>query len=153
RERRWASSSRGATSIRSYSRESSPATPRPKRGVRLSPVVFGNDLLGGDAELLEHALGRAEGPHDELRAASLDVFLDAGGEDLRGPERRARAHGRLVHATARNEGLGHGEGLRLAGGDGVVDQGAEVILGHLAPLPRGQLLDLLNAGAKLLRRD
>src|SRR5713226_9102699 len=116
-------------------------------------MILGNHLLGGDTELIEHAVWRAEGAENELRAAALDVLLDAGGQDLDGAEGRAGAHGRLVHAIALDVRLGDGAGVGFARRHREVDESDEVVLGHL-PLLRGrELPDLLDAHAELLGRD
>src|SRR6266436_1047191 len=73
---------------------------RPRRR-RLPAVILRYDLLGGESELIEHALGWAERAQDELRASALGIFLDARGEhvDLRRCRRAwsPRPPGRAEH--------------------------------------------------------
>src|SRR5439155_995584 len=65
----WAPSHAASPSSRSRERVSSTPPPRLTRdGAPRSATVEGRDYLRGQPfELIEHALGRAHGPHDELR--------------------------------------------------------------------------------------
>ena len=54
-------------------------------------MELGDDVLGGESELAEHAVGRAQRAQDELRAAALGVLLDARGQHLDGAEGGAGA--------------------------------------------------------------
>src|SRR5438034_3198574 len=70
----WAPSHAASPSSRSRERVSSTPPPRLTRdGAPRSATVEGRDHLRGQPfELLEHALGRAHGPHDELRGPARD---------------------------------------------------------------------------------
>src|SRR6266542_2109905 len=116
-------------------------------------MVLGYHPVGDDRELLEHAVGRAERAQDELGPASLHVFLDLGDQDLGGPEGGGLPQGRFVDPTPLEIRRRDGQGAVTALGEGVVDQGAEVVLGHLAARRLRQLLHALHAGVELAGRD
>src|SRR5436190_2109599 len=116
-------------------------------------MVLGYHPVGDDRELLEHAVGRAERAQDELGPAALHVFLDLGDQDLGRPEGGGLSQGRFVDPTPLEIRRRDGEGAVTALGDGVADQGAEVVLGHLAPRCLRQLLHALHAGPELAGGD
>src|SRR4026209_2676523 len=127
--------------------------PGPSPVGRSAAVILRADVLGHDAQLLEHAVGGSERAQDELGGARRAVLPDRRQRPAHRTEGGALAHGGLVHAAARDEGLGHRVRRVLAVGDRVVDQGAEMVLGHLTAFGRGQVLHLLDARAPLARRD
>src|SRR5947199_3781301 len=131
----WAPSHAASPSSRSRERVSSTPPPRLTRdGAPRSATVEGRDYLRGQPfELLEHALGRAHGPHDELRGPARDVLLEPLGEERRRTKGRAGGERPLVHAAARDERRGGRVGTRGVVVEPEVHEDAEVVAPHLAP--------------------
>src|SRR5574341_573912 len=113
----------------------------------------GDHVRGETLELLEHALGGAHGPHDELRRAAGDVPLEPLGEQRGRTERRAGRERRLVHPAARDERRRSAAGAGRVLVEPEVHERAEMVAGHRAPGRGGERAGLLYADAELVRRD
>src|SRR5438477_346838 len=121
---------------------------------RRSPAVKGGDDLFGELlQLLEHPVGRAHRPGDELRAAGGRVFLEALAQQRGRAEGRARLERRVVHAVSRDERSGQGAGGGPVGGEAEVHERAEVIDGALAARLGGEPLRLRHADGEAIGRD
>src|SRR5437879_596802 len=109
-------------------------------GVRLlAALEVWHHVARQPGKLIEHPVGRAERPEDELRAAGRDVLFEALAYDRRRPERRAPLHRRGIGATRRQQRRSDGARGGRVGVEVVVEEGPEVVDRHLAICLLGRL--------------